>query len=89
MSPTDTLQGVLLCYSIIMVYLFQKHLFSGSNLRLAPDRRVVPLQHSKARKPKEGPKKTANHHISHFVSSVEANDNLIRKEAEAYLMTSD
>ena len=88
-SPTDTLQGICLRYRISVVSLRQANGFSGSNLRLAPDRLVIPLEHSKARKPKDSAKETANRKIGRFLSSFEAKDIPSRKEAEAYLMTSD
>ena len=83
------LQVIWLHYRIIVVYLWRVDMFLGSNLCLATDGLIVPLERSKARESKYSAKENANQKVSHFPNSFDAKDVPSRKESEPCHMTSD
>lgn len=45
-QPTDTFQGICLAYKISATKLRQANLFSGTNLKLAPSKLIIPVDKS-------------------------------------------
>jgi|Transcript_17333 hypothetical protein len=85
--PSDTFQGLCLRYGISPTVMRQTNHFSGSNLRLAPQKLKIPI--GSVTKDVYGTQDTEESKIIGFSMAFKRPDGLSRKEAVAYLELSD
>mmetsp|Transcript_6409 Transcript_6409/g.7953 ORF Transcript_6409/g.7953 Transcript_6409/m.7953 type:complete len:199 (+) Transcript_6409:100-696(+) len=91
-KPTDTLQGLCLKYGVTPVVLRQVNKFSGSNLNLAPQTLVIPLEKSRVVTGKKEQELSSEGKINKFILAFrnnKASTLVSRKEAIAYLDMND
>mmetsp|Transcript_25760 Transcript_25760/g.39569 ORF Transcript_25760/g.39569 Transcript_25760/m.39569 type:complete len:328 (+) Transcript_25760:278-1261(+) len=85
--PTDTFQGICLCYKISAIKLRQTNQFSGTNLKLAPTKLIIPLRgHPNKDKIKMQDRNSPDFKIQTMVAEFPS---LREKEVRSYLEIAD